>query len=87
MFRLQWDWDPTEGRRRHCDSVCFGAEPEPQNTPGSIRRDEGEKLCHRAQNYSVAWSVKAPRTETEINNHDADDRPDNKYLRWFCFIT
>lgn len=36
-----------------------------QNTPGSIRGDEGEKLCHRAQNYSVAWSVKEPRTETE----------------------
>lgn len=65
LFRLQWDWDSTKGRRRHCDSVCFGAEPEPQNTPGSIRGDEGEKLCHRAQNYSVAWSVKEPRTETE----------------------
>lgn len=31
----------------------------------ALERDEGEKLCHRAQNYRVAWSVKEPRTETE----------------------
>lgn len=57
LFRLQWDWDSTKVRHHHCDSVCFGAGPEPRNTPGSIRRDEGEKCVteHKITVLPGAW--------------------------------
>lgn len=52
VLRLRWDWDSSEDRHHHCESACFGAEPAPRCTTGSIRRDEG-KRCVKEHKITV----------------------------------
>lgn len=55
--------------------------------PEALGEMKGSNVSRSKKLQRCLEHERASHSNGEINNHDADDRPDNKYLLLFCFIT